>query len=64
MFFEVYLAAEAEAFGNVALVSVTTGVALNMYGKAASRGTKAVALIIVFSITIWTPKIFNTSASS
>ncbi|MFM7985952.1 MAG: hypothetical protein ACKPKO_42215, partial [Candidatus Fonsibacter sp.] len=44
MCFEVYLAAEAEAFGKVALVIVTAGVALNIYGKDASHGSPAMQL--------------------
>ncbi|MFM7985683.1 MAG: hypothetical protein ACKPKO_40860, partial [Candidatus Fonsibacter sp.] len=44
MFFEVYLATEAEAFGKVALVIVTTDVALNIYGKDGSHGSPAVRL--------------------
>ena len=45
MFFEVYQTAEAEAFGKVALVIVTTDVALNIYGKAASHGSPAMRLM-------------------
>ena len=40
-FSTVYWAAEAEAFGKVALVIVTTDVALNICGKAASSGSPA-----------------------
>ena len=42
---EVYRAAEAEAFGEVTLVIVTTDVALKIYGKAASRGSPATRLM-------------------
>ncbi|MFM7983342.1 MAG: hypothetical protein ACKPKO_28870, partial [Candidatus Fonsibacter sp.] len=41
IFFEVYQTAEAEAFRIVALVIVTTDVALNKYAKAASHGSPA-----------------------
>ena len=38
-------ASEAEAFGKVALVIVTTDVALNIFGKAASSGSPAMRLM-------------------
>ena len=40
-----YLATEAEACAKVALVIVTTDVALNIYGKAASHGSPAMRLM-------------------
>ncbi|MFM7979733.1 MAG: hypothetical protein ACKPKO_10495, partial [Candidatus Fonsibacter sp.] len=40
-----YQTAEAEAFGKVALVIVSTDVALNIYGKSASHGSPAMRLM-------------------
>ncbi|MFM7979707.1 MAG: hypothetical protein ACKPKO_10360 [Candidatus Fonsibacter sp.] len=45
MVFEVYQTAEAEAFGKLALVIVTTDVALHIYGKPASHGSPAMRLM-------------------
>jgi hypothetical protein len=44
-FHEAYGVAEAEALGKVALVLVTTDVALKIYGKAASGGSPAMRLM-------------------
>ena len=45
MFQGAYRAAEAEVFGKVALIIVTPGMALHLYGKAASHGFPATRLM-------------------